>query len=140
MGFGSGFSSTRKAGLKVISGSHGQVLRFHSGSQSVIGEDNLKMDNNVGLSITGSIQLKGDMDHSGSIAPTSDGVHTLGVAGRTYSVLNIQDIAAANVYSGDIHMKNERGDWTIYEERTSLVVQNNITGERFKLMMEKIEE
>jgi hypothetical protein len=37
-------------------------------------------------------------------------------------------------------MKNERGDWTIYEERTSLVVQNNITGERFKLMMEKIEE
>lgn len=106
----------------------------------MIGEDNLKMDNDVGLSITGSIQLKGDMDHSGSIAPTSDGVHTLGTAGRTYSVLNIQDISAVNVYSGDIHMKNERGDWTIFEERTSLVVQNNITGERFKLMMEKIEE
>jgi hypothetical protein len=37
-------------------------------------------------------------------------------------------------------MKNERGDWTIFEEKTSLIVQNNLTGQRFKLVMEEIED
>jgi hypothetical protein len=37
-------------------------------------------------------------------------------------------------------MKNERGDWTFFEETNRIVIQNNLTGQRFKLSMEKIEE
>ena len=37
-------------------------------------------------------------------------------------------------------MKNERGDWTLVEERNTIVLRNNITGERFKMVMEKIED
>jgi hypothetical protein len=54
--------------------------------------------------------------------------------------IRAQDIQASNVYTGDFHMKNERGDWTIFEEKTSLIVQNNLTGQRFKLVMEEIED
>jgi hypothetical protein len=37
------------------------------------------------------------------------------------------------VYTGDLHLKNERGDWTLYEERDMLVVVNNITKKKFKI-------
>jgi hypothetical protein len=135
MGFGSGFSSSgKKGGLNVISGSNGQVLRFYNGSKSVIGSDHLTYtDSNV-------FNVSGNIKHSGNIEPENDGAYTLGVNGKTYSALNIQDVHASNVYTGDFHMKNERGDWTIFEEKTSLIVQNNLTGERFKLAMEKIED
>ena len=134
-GFGSGFSGGgRTGGLKVISGSNGQVLRFHNGNKSVIGTDDLTYTNVDGFSVSGNIQ------HSGNISPENDGVHTLGASGKTYSSLNIQDVNAANVYTGDLHMKNERGDWTFFEETNRIVIQNNLTGQRFKLSMEKIEE
>ena len=134
MGFGSGFSGSKTGGLKVISGSDGQVLRFHRGNKSVVGTSDLTYSDTEWFNVSGNIQ------HSGNIEPANGGVHTIGSSDKVYSTISIQDLHATNVYSGDIHMKNERGDWTIYEERTSLVVQNNITGERFKLMMEKIEE
>ena len=133
MGFGSGFSGKSGGGLKVVSGSAGQVLRFHS-ARRVVGTDELTFKSGEGFNVSGNIQ------HSGNIEPANDGVHTIGSNDKTYSTLNIQDLHASNVYSGDIHMKNERGDWTIFEEKTSLIVQNNLTGQRFKLVMEEIED
>ena len=134
MGFGSGFSGSKTGGLRVVSGSDGQVLRFHGGGKAVIGTSDLTYSDTDGFNVSGNIQ------HSGNIEPANDGVHTIGSSDKTYSVLNIQDLRASNVYSGDIHMKNERGDWTIFEEKTSLIVQNNLTGQRFKLVMKEIED
>ena len=133
MGFGSGFSGKSGGGLKVVSGSAGQVLRFHS-ARRVVGTDELTFKSGEGFNVSGNIQ------HSGNIEPATDGVHKIGSSKKSYSVLSIQDLQASNVYSGDIHMKNERGDWTIFEEKTSLIVQNNLTGQRFKLVMEEIED
>jgi len=140
MGFGGGFNGSKSGGLKVVSGSHGQVLRFHSGSAAVYGGDDLKMTNEDGLNVTGSVNLKGDMIHSGSIEPDGDGVHKIGSQSKKYHSINMDNVQATNIFTGDLHMKNERGDWTIFEEKTSLIVQNNLTGERFKLAMEKIED
>jgi hypothetical protein len=135
MGFGSGFSgSGKRGGLNVISGSDGQVLRFHNGSKSVIGSDQLKYNG------TGELYVSGNIYHSGNIEPEKDGEFTLGTNTNTYNKLTINNLSAANVYTGDLHMKNERGDWTLFEEKSCIVVQNNLTGERFKLSMEKIEE
>ena len=101
-GFGSGFSGGRRTGgLKVVSGSNGQVLRFHNGTKSVIGTSDLTYTNADGFSVSGNIQ------HSGNISPENDGVHALGGSGKTYSSLNIQNVHAANVYTGDFHMRNE---------------------------------
>tara|TARA_R100000664_G_C2752960_1_gene140309 strand:+ start:785 stop:1213 length:429 start_codon:yes stop_codon:yes gene_type:complete len=141
MGFGGGFSGSKKSGggLNVISGSHGQLLRFHSGSASVIGTDDHKVGDDGTLDITGSLKIKGEVRHSGSIASENEN-DDLGTTDNKYANVNAQDISATNVYTGDLHMKNERGDWTLHEEPDSLVVRNNLTGEKFKLVLEKIEK
>jgi hypothetical protein len=45
----------------------------------------------------------------------------------------------ANVYTGDLHLRNDRGDWTVIEEPDYLTVTNNRTGKRFKILMEPID-
>ena len=62
--------------------------------------------------------------------PFTDVSHNLGSAANRWS----------NIYTGDLHLKNERGDWTIYEEADKLMVKNNLTGEFFNLMLEKLEK
>jgi hypothetical protein len=139
MGFSSGFSGKSGGGrIKVISGSHGQILRFHSGSNAIIGTDDHKIDDEGLLSVTGSLNLKGQLSHSGSIVPESN--DALGSGENKYSNVHTDVLTTVNMLTGDLHLRNERGDWTIFEEKSSLVVQNNITGERFKLVMEKIED
>jgi len=140
MGFGGGFSSGgRRGGLTVVSGAHGQVLRFHQGKKAVIGSNDFTVDNDTGqIGLTGSLALKGNLSHSGSIAPENN--EDLGKTDQKYSNVHTDNISTTNLYTGDLHMKNERGDWTIFEESNSLIAQNNLTGERFKLAMEKIED
>jgi hypothetical protein len=43
------------------------------------------------------------------------------------------------MYTGDLHLRNERGDWTIIEEPDFLRIVNNRTGKSFKMMMSPIE-
>lgn len=45
----------------------------------------------------------------------------------------------ANVYTMDLHLQNERGNWTVIEEEDYLTLRNNKTGKLFKLVMEQIE-
>ena len=44
----------------------------------------------------------------------------------------------ANVYTCDLHLQNERGDWTMVEEKDYLTLRNNKTGKTFRLMMEEL--
>jgi hypothetical protein len=54
--------------------------------------------------------------------------------------LGTDDLRWANIYTGDLHLKNERGDWTIVEEEDMLIVRNNKTGKRYKMMLETLED
>ena len=45
----------------------------------------------------------------------------------------------ANIYTGDLHLKNDRGDWTMIEEEDFLSLRNNKTGKTFKLVMESVD-
>jgi len=45
----------------------------------------------------------------------------------------------ANIYTGDLHLSNERGDWTMIEEEDYLSLRNNKNGKVFRLMMEEVE-
>ncbi len=45
----------------------------------------------------------------------------------------------ANVYAADVHLKNERGDWSMVEEEDYLTLINNKTAKRFKLLMEELD-
>jgi len=44
----------------------------------------------------------------------------------------------ANMYTGDLHLRNERGDWTVIEEEDFLTLTNNKSGKRYKFVLEEI--
>ena len=60
----------------------------------------------------------------------ADNTHNLGSAALRW----------ANVYAGDLHLKNDRGDWTILEEENYLCVVNNKTQKRYKMVLEEVED
>jgi len=43
-----------------------------------------------------------------------------------------------NIYTGDLHLRNDRGDWTIIEEEDFLTITNNRSGKRYKFVVEEI--
>ncbi len=45
-----------------------------------------------------------------------------------------------NIYTGDLHLSNERGDWTVIEEEDYLSLRNNKNGKMFKIVMQEILE
>lgn len=75
-------------------------------------------------------QFSGSLSVSGSILPSDDSGHDLGSTTKRW----------ANVYTGDLHLANERGNWTVIEEEDYLTIRNNKTGKRFKLLMQEIGE
>lgn len=83
-----------------------------------------------GTTISTLAVIDGQTQVHSSLTPSTDVSHDLGSATQRWS----------NVYTGDLHLKNERGDWTIFEEADKLIVKNNLTGEFFNLMLEKLEK
>ena len=67
---------------------------------------------------------------SGHVNPGSDNSLNLGSAAYRW----------ANVYTADLHLKNDRGDWTIVEEEDYICVVNNKTNKRYKMMLEEVED
>jgi hypothetical protein len=63
------------------------------------------------------------------IVPDGDRTRNLGSSGSRF----------ANVYTGDLHLRNDRGDWTIVEEEDFLCVVNNKTGKRYKMMLQPLD-
>jgi hypothetical protein len=70
------------------------------------------------------------MGMKGNIVPNSDTTYNLGS----------DMLRWANIYTGDLHLRNDRGNWTIVEERDYLCVVNNITGKRYRMMLQPLEE
>tara|TARA_Y100000310_G_scaffold289886_1_gene316617 strand:- start:933 stop:1622 length:690 start_codon:yes stop_codon:yes gene_type:complete len=67
--------------------------------------------------------ISGSVTVSRNILPLTSSQYNLGSKSQRF----------ANVYTGDLHLQNERGNWTIYEEVDMLVVVNNITGKKYKM-------
>jgi len=58
-------------------------------------------------------------------------------AANTYD-LGAVDNRWRNIYTGDLHLKNDRGNWTIVEEAEFLSITNNLSGKRYKFVLEEI--
>ena len=96
---------------------------------------NLTTDGRISLAMGASGAANGSgyegiLAISGSIEPGFDNVYNLGSADKRF----------ANLYTGDLHLRNERGDWTIYEEPDMLVVVNNLTGKKYKMGLTPLED
>jgi len=82
---------------------------------------------NVTIDSKGNIILSPD---GGDILPDVDNVRDFGSPSKRWR----------NIYTGDLHLKNERGDWTIVEEKECLCVINNATGKKYKMVLQEYEE
>ena len=61
--------------------------------------------------------------------PSADGTQNLGSATKRWN----------NIHTTDLHLANERGNWTVIEEEDYLTLRNNKTNKVYKLVMEEIE-
>lgn len=70
----------------------------------------------------------GEWDSTG-LLPTTDAIQNLGSSTQRWN----------NIFTSDLHLKNERGSWTVIEEENYLTLRNNKTDKVYKLVMEEIE-
>jgi hypothetical protein len=61
--------------------------------------------------------------------PSADNASDLGAAAKRWR----------NIYTTDLHLANERGNWTVIEEEDYLTLRNNKNDKVYKLVMEEIE-
>ena len=82
------------------------------------------------LRIVGDTRSEGTFTSVGNILPSDDVTYSLGSSSQRWQ----------HIYTGDLHLKNERGDWTIIEEEIYLTIRNNKNGKRYKINMEPLPE
>jgi len=102
-----------------------------------------------GMSITGSSIFSGSIMLTGSLHVGENDSSLLYVNSKLASNIipdgdrtrNLGSSSArfANIYTGDLHLRNDRGDWTIVEEKDFLRVVNNTTGKQYKMVLQPID-
>jgi len=132
----SGASLTLDAGTDINFDADGGDVFFKDGG---VQQGVLKMDTASKFILSSSVSMNDFhlisgrdivLDPGGSdILPPSDNTVNLGSSSKRW----------ANVYTADLHLKNDKGDWTILEEENYLCVVNNKTKKRYKMMLEEIE-
>lgn len=105
-----------------------------SGKDDEVNGDTVAKGSNVFFYVSGSRDgsadslFGGNVVTSGSLAPGLDVEYDLGSEERRWR----------NIYTGDLHLKNDRGNWTVIEEEEYLTIRNNKTGKLFRIVMEPI--
>ena len=122
--------------LTTISGSNNQDVKLAAGT----GTGTLSLSgSSILIDGAGStaVQLRKDSINYAFIGTSNsnEGFHP-----GSSSTYDLGSITARwrNIYTGDLHLKNDRGDWTMIEEEDYLSLKNNKTGKRFKILTEEI--
>ena len=103
---------------------------------------------NIGSGLGGTTVVTGSFQSKGSITLGDTDSDTLTFTARAGSNLlpntdTAYDLGSPsfrwrNMYTGDLHLRNERGDWTIIEEADYLSITNNMSGRRYKFVLEEL--
>jgi|TARA_R110000822_G_scaffold43544_5_gene117506 hypothetical protein len=84
-------------------------------------------NNRLGI---GTASPAATLDVAGDIFPAANNSHNLGSDSKRWQ----------NIYSMDLHLANDRGDYTIVEEKEYLSIRNNKSGKLYKFVLEEIPE
>ena len=114
------FGSSAGAVSSYTNSSNDRIITS-AGTTVINGEANLTFNGNT-LTVTGDA------------VPGAADTHDLGTSSNRW-----QNIYTQNIYTGDLHLKNNKGDWTVIEEESFLTLRNNKTGKIYKLVMEEID-
>lgn len=88
----------------------------------------LKVDGDVVLGDSSADVITFNGQAGTDLLPSSDMAYNLGSPSNRW----------ANVYTGDLHLRNDRGNWTVIEEDDYLSIRNNKTGKMFKFVLEPV--
>lgn len=100
-----------------------------TGGTSVFGGD-LVVSGSSFLGTDATDRVKFNAQISSDIIPDGDRTRNLGSNTARF----------ANVYTGDLHLRNERGDYTLIEEEDCLTIRFNKTGKRYRFVLEPAPE
>ena len=59
----------------------------------------------------------------------------IGLSTERWNEVWANNVHSQNFHTGDLHLKNDRGDWTMIEEEDVLTLRNNKTGKRYAISM-----
>ena len=93
----------------------GAVINFNNGNYTITHS-------------SGVATFSGQITTGGNILPSSDNALDLGSESARFR----------NIFTGDLSLRNDRGDWTLIEEEDFISFRNNKTGRRFRMIMEDI--
>jgi hypothetical protein len=137
------YIASRTAGIEYTLGVDGTAWR------------NLYVDN-VDLNgdqTTGSFILDADLDTAigssaddtidwfvGGLATSKFFMNATGMFPKANNSYDLGKVAKRyrNIYTGDVNLQNDRGDWTLIEENDFISFRDNMTGRRFRMVMEDI--
>ena len=126
MGAANPFSATDTSFF--IGGSAGSKGLTQGGTTVVGGDFLVSGSTYIGNSSTNSVYVNARL--ATDIIPDGNRTRNLGSDTARF----------ANVYTGDLHLKNERGDYTLIEEEDCLTIRFNKTGKRYKFVLEPAPE
>jgi len=97
-----------------------------AGTTTIAGAATVNGNTVLGSDTSKTLEVKALI--TGSLLPNQDLQYNLGAPTLRW----------ANMYTGDLHLRNDRGDWTIIEEQDFLTITNNKNGKRYKFVLEEI--
>ena len=106
------------------------VALFDGVTGKIIKNSGLTTDGSNSLFIAGTLGVSGSTTFGASALPSADMTYDLGSPSFRW----------ANVYTGDLHLRNDRGDYTLIEEEDFLTIRFNKTGKRYKFLLESTPE
>ena len=92
-----------------------------------------------GTNVLEGVSSTGQVTATGHILPGANDTYDLGAVGNVWR----------NIYTGDLHLSNRykekgnivdgtKGNWTLQEGKNDIFMINNISGEKFKIKLDKI--
>jgi hypothetical protein len=126
-------SSTINLGTAANIASSTKTINLGTGgiasSNTIINLGTVSSAGTTTINLSGSLYVTGSTVTKGTILPSDDLTYTLGSETKRW----------AHIYTGDLHLRNDRGDWTIIEEPDFLRLRNNKTGKNYELLMKVID-
>lgn len=124
------------------------AIQLNGANATLSSADGSKIDLNAPgvLSLSGSqLRLTGSTISLGGLATDvvsyvgSVGSNVIPAADVSYD-LGSSSFRWRNIYTGDLHLRNDRGDYTLIEEADFLSIRFNKTGKRYKFVLEPVPE
>jgi len=106
------------------------VALFDGTTGKLLKNSGLTTDGSNSLFVGGTLGISGSTTFGASALPSADMTYDLGSPSFRWS----------NVYTGDLHLRNDRGDYTLIEEENFLTIRFNKTGKRYKFLLESTPE